>query len=216
MIDDDIISAKHLETISEALLKENIEVRFGAITRPEKSFSQEVLRRMYRAGARLLLWGVESSNERILGLMKKGTHARDIASLLHNAARVGFTNHCFMIIGFPTQTMCEIADDLRFLLDNKDLISFHLHDFLLKKGSYIFEHQQEFGITTTKEIPLFTRNGKVLHDDVVMYSGAIKLNWEKIKVACGRLEQLFLHNRFQNTGHAHALILASHNKKVML
>ncbi|MEI8350317.1 MAG: radical SAM protein [Candidatus Omnitrophota bacterium] len=216
MIDDDIISATHLCAISNALTKEKIKVYFGAITRPEKSFSHEALECIYRAGGRLLLWGVESNNERILQLMQKGTHSDDIELLLQNAAQIGFTNHCFMIVGFPTQTVQEIANDLRFLLKNKDVVSFHLHGFLLKKGSYIFNNLQEFGIVATEETPVFTRHKKSFYDDSVMFKSSLKLDWKKIKTACEQLERLFLNNRFQNTGHAHALILASKNKKVML
>ena len=89
---DEIISAADLDLLSQALLEQNIQIRYGAMLRPTKDFTYEVLGRMYDAGFRAIIWGVESTSQRILDLMKKGTNVQDMTNVLRWSSDIGLSN----------------------------------------------------------------------------------------------------------------------------
>ena len=213
LIDDDAISARHLTLISNAIIKNRLDVFFGAITRPDKSFSLEVLKNIHRAGGRLLVWGIESSSQRILNLMKKGTTVKNIEYILKKSHEVGFHNHIFMIREFPTQTEKEICEDMIFLRKNMQYIgSFYTHHFILQRDSYIFNKPEEFGIKNFKENPIYKQKKKLLHGDSLFFKSNIKLDREKIrKKENEAFENLrnFSYTKFRSCCRAHKLIHAS-------
>ena len=218
MIDDDVISTTHLNLISSLFLKENLKIFFGAIIRPDKSFSFEKLKNIYRAGGRLLIWGVESSCQRLLDLMNKGTKVKDIESILKNAYEVGFHNCLFMISGFPTQTEEEIYNDMKFLQKNRRHIrSFFVHRFNLTMDSYIYNNPEKFGIKNFKETAIYSRRKKSLYSNVFSFEHKTKLNWKRISEREDGIfkptRKLFA-NSFQSCSHAHMLIHASVNGEV--
>lgn len=216
-IDDDVITAARLDLISGALIENKIKIFFGAIVRPEREFSPKVLKNIYAAGGRVLIWGVESSCQRILDLMKKGTKVKYIKSVLRNSHRLGFHNHLFMIIGFPTQTEEEIYHDMNFLQKNQLFInSFYLHKFSLEKGSYIFRNLRNFKIKNFKAQVIYTRrkNREVLYSNKFSFQYDPKLNWKRItKRAFELLKERNYSDDFSSYEHGHMLIHASQRRK---
>ncbi len=217
-IDDDVISGSHLNLISSAILKGNLKIFFGAVVRPDKDFSFEVLKNIYRAGGRVLIWGVESSCQRILDLMNKGTKIKDVVSILKNAYKVGLHNHVFMIRGFPTQTEGEIYNDMKFLQKNSRYIhSFYVHPFNLNKDSYIFNNPEKFEIKDLKEEIIYIRKKKAFCSDILSFERKTKLNWKGISKREGEIfkstKKSFIPD-FQFLNHAHGLIHATISGRV--
>jgi hypothetical protein len=219
-IDDDVISALDLNAISTALNKNKIKIFFGAIVRPEKGFSCRVLANIYSAGGRVLIWGVESSCQRILDLMKKGSRIKYIKSILKSSSESGFHNHLFMIEGFPTQTEEEIYKDIKFLQEKRDFIhSFCIHRFSLKQDSRIFYNLKKFKINSIKALPLYTciKNKTTLHSGKFAFEGGIKLNWERIESKETKVFKRFKNASIQgydDIEHSHMLLHASRNQSV--
>ncbi len=219
-IDDDVISALDLNAISTALNKNKIKIFFGAIVRPDRDFSCKVLKNIYSAGGRVLIWGVESSCQRILDLMNKGTRIKYIKSILKSSSENGFYNHLFMIQGFPTQTEEEIQKDIKFLLEKRDFIhSFVMTRFFLAQSSYIFYNLRKFKINSIKALPIYTciKNKTALHNNEFAFEGDIKLDWKRIKS-----KETKMFKRFKNVfiqeyipyEHSHSLLHASRNQSL--
>jgi anaerobic magnesium-protoporphyrin IX monomethyl ester cyclase len=91
-LSDEMISAADLESISSAILKKKINMYYGVLAKPTRDFTYDVLKKMYQAGFRIIQWGVESFNQRILDLMDKGTNVQEIKKVLEIASRVGLSN----------------------------------------------------------------------------------------------------------------------------
>lgn len=214
-IDDDVISAEDLNAISSALRENKIKIFFGAIVRPKSDFSCKVLKNIYSAGGRVLIWGVESSCQRILGLMRKGTRIEYIKTILKRSNKNGFYNHLFMIQGFPTQTEEEIYKDIKFLQENRDFIhSFAIHEFSLEQGSYIFCNLKKFKINNIKALPLLTciKNKTIIHSGLFSFECGIKLDWKRIKSKEAKMFRRFKNASIQQynfTEHSHILLHAS-------
>ncbi len=145
---DEMIAPKHFTWLAEGLKRANLDISYYALTKPSREFTDPILRTMADSGCKYLLWGMESGCQRILDLMDKGSKVPEVAGVLRRAHAAGIRNHVFMICGFPTETEEEYAQTIRFLDENKDVISaVHRGPFSLEPESPIFEEQKRFGIT---------------------------------------------------------------------
>ena len=72
-----------------------------------KGFSYKYL---YKAGARLFLWGYECHSPRIMEMMNKGIDVEKRLDILSDARDAGIWNNGLFIFGYPTETIDEIRD----------------------------------------------------------------------------------------------------------
>lgn len=150
---DEMIHPKKCEELSETILEEGLNLRFYSEVKPTKDF-KPLLKKMYESGARALLWGVESGNQRILDLIDKGTTVEEVETVLKESHDAGIWNMVFTIMGYPTQTEKEVEEDILFLRRNEphiDTMATSL--FQLEVGSRIHEHPERFGIKKVERSP---------------------------------------------------------------
>ncbi len=108
---------------------------------------------MKESGCTLLMFGLESGNQRTLNLMSKGTKLDDVEKIIRNLKDVGIGIHVYLIFGFPGETDEEAEDTLRFIEKNRDFLdSGFAHEFGLEWGSPIHTHYRDFGITKIKVV----------------------------------------------------------------
>ncbi|HJQ25459.1 MAG TPA: radical SAM protein [Blastocatellia bacterium] len=74
-----------------------------------------LLRRMRRNGCVLMNVGLESANDRILRLMRKGYTVAHAEQVMLNMEQAGMRLHTYVICGFPTETAAESENTLAFL-----------------------------------------------------------------------------------------------------
>ncbi|MGC1120331.1 MAG: radical SAM protein [Candidatus Methanofastidiosia archaeon] len=144
---DEMIHPRRFRELGEAIVQDQLHIRYCADAKPTRDFSEELLKKIYESGARVLMWGVESGVQRILDLIDKGTVVADVENVLRNSHNAGIWNMIFMIIGYPTQTLPEVEEDISFLLRNEPYISTYTRSlFQLEEGSRMHERQDAFGI----------------------------------------------------------------------
>lgn len=142
---DDMISKKRLLEFAEKVKELNI--RWTCQLRPTKDLDFETLKRLRESGLTMIMWGVESGNDRILGLIRKGTNKKDIEEVLKNSHSAGIKNIVYIIFGFPTETKDEFLETIEFLKSNRaniDLVSVSI--FGLQKDTEIYNNPEKFGI----------------------------------------------------------------------
>jgi anaerobic magnesium-protoporphyrin IX monomethyl ester cyclase len=145
---DESIAPRQLGAVSEALENAGLHIRWNADARLERGLTFETLQKAYRAGLRVLYFGLESGNDRVLKHMAKGINVATARSVLQSSARSGIWNHAFVFFGFPGETETEGWDTITFLLDNHDIIHSVGHTtFLLTPRSPVMERPQMYGIT---------------------------------------------------------------------
>jgi radical SAM superfamily enzyme YgiQ (UPF0313 family) len=147
---DDMISKKRLIEIAEMIRPLN--VSWTCQLRPTKDLDYQTLKTLRESGLKVLMWGVESASDRILKLIKKGTNIKDIKQVLNDSHKAGIKNILYIIFGFPTETKEEFLETINFMKENSesiDLISTSI--FGLQKGTYIYEHPEEFSIKEIQE-----------------------------------------------------------------
>jgi anaerobic magnesium-protoporphyrin IX monomethyl ester cyclase len=147
LLADEMVHPHRYNELSHCIIENGLDIRMYSEAKPTREFTKPLLKTMYKAGVRVLLWGVESGTQRVLDLMDKGICVHDVERVLKASHEAGIWNMVFIIIGYPTQTREESEQDIAFLQKNAPYISTVTgSEFKLEKGSRMFETPQHYGI----------------------------------------------------------------------
>jgi hypothetical protein len=102
----------------DALERRNELVYWQCTSRVYDTLDAPLLRRMRANGCVLMNVGLESANDRILRLMRKGYTVEHADALMLNMQRAGMALHTYVICGFPSETVAESEATLAFLRKN--------------------------------------------------------------------------------------------------
>jgi len=142
---DDMIPTKRLLEIAEVVKPLNI--KWSCQLRPTKDLTLSTLKKLRESGLTMIMWGVECASERVLKLIKKGTHKEEMEEVLEDSHNAGIKNITYILFGFPTETKDEFLETIEFLKkndENIDLVSVSI--FGLQKGTEIYNNPEKFGI----------------------------------------------------------------------
>jgi hypothetical protein len=147
---DDMIPAKRLLQIAEVF--KPLDIHWTCQLRPTAELDFPTLKKLRESGLTIIMWGVESGNDRILKLINKGTKVSCMEQVISDSHNAGIKNVAYMLFGFPGETKPEFLDTIGFLERNKeniDLVSSSI--FGLQKGTVIYNNPAKFGITKITE-----------------------------------------------------------------
>jgi radical SAM superfamily enzyme YgiQ (UPF0313 family) len=150
---DEELPAKRADLLSDAILERGLEdVYLYTYARLVKQFEKpERLDKMYRAGFRTLVWGMESGNQRVLDLMEKGTEPKQMGRILKLAADHGFGNLCFVMFGFPGETEAEAQETADFLEEHAQSIAITIYGvFEMEPGTPVANDPGKWGVTVSE------------------------------------------------------------------
>jgi anaerobic magnesium-protoporphyrin IX monomethyl ester cyclase len=87
----------------------------------------ELLREMAASGCRLIHYGIESGNQKILDAANKKINLEAIEAAIRQTRQAGIETACFFLFGFPGETRHDMEDTIRFAKKlNPDFASFHI------------------------------------------------------------------------------------------
>ena len=112
-----IVKKSWIMEFTDLLLQENLGVTWAlpSGTRSE-ALDAEVVDRLYRSGCRDLTYAPESGSPETLKRIKKKVHIPKMLASMTAAARHGIFIKANMILGFPGQTMKEVAESYWFMV----------------------------------------------------------------------------------------------------
>jgi len=146
MFHDETLESGRAVEISRAVIEKNLKVYLYSYARLN-GFTKPVFDLMYKAGFRVLVWGLESGSQRVLNLMRKGINLSDARRILKESHESGMTNVCFTFFGFPGETREEALETVEFLNENSRYIDDHGSGvFMLMEGSPIYDNPALWGI----------------------------------------------------------------------
>ncbi len=139
--------------VSQLLVEQNVGIKWTTLIRFEETLQDpEVWRLAAQSGCCTLYYGMESANERVLGLMDKHVKKSVIENNLREAAKAGIWNHVMAFYGFPGETRAEAEETRQFILDNRDPIhSVELFYFVAYRHTPMVRNPEKFGITIHKQ-----------------------------------------------------------------
>lgn len=150
---DEALPINFLRTFASKMVEEKVDIQWTGELKFEKSLLRDNrLELLYRSGCRKLIFGMESYNQRVLDVIKKGVELATIDQTVEDCLRIGIAMHCYLIVGFPTETRDEVMDSVNFVLNNPELLqspgfSCIASQFDLEKGAPIMNNPEEWKIT---------------------------------------------------------------------
>ncbi len=148
---DDALTAhrKRLEALCARIERLEFRPRWSAITRASM-VSPELLATMKRAGLVHVNFGVESGDDRILRLIKKGVSTAQVEAALRMARDAGLKTAANFMLGFPQEGPAELANTLAFMQRIAPLVDTFstLGVAVPFPGTPLYEeHHERFGFT---------------------------------------------------------------------
>lgn len=164
---DEALSPAMLRTLGSAildsrLLRDHPDFRWACRSKLERAHDPELLSMLGRAGCAEILFGLESTSDRVLGLMDKrspGLTTDEVLRILGDMHAAGISAHANLILGFPGDTGDETRASVEFLaaaLAPLRNATYAINPFTLFPGTPIAEEPSRFGIglmPTTDDIP---------------------------------------------------------------
>ncbi len=144
---DEGVAPRLIGELSDRLIENELDIVWLADSRFEPSFSPELGRKLANAGCKMLYFGLESANDRILGCMDKGIKKENVLRICRYCAEANIWTHIFLIFGFPTETKEEAKETMDFILAHSNVVrSLSFGSFQLTKHSKVHQMPLMFGI----------------------------------------------------------------------
>jgi len=145
---DEGLAPKMMSALSDKLIESKMDISWLADSRFEPAFSSEVGKKLSLAGCKMLYFGLESANERVLKSMDKGILKENVLKICNHCKDAGIWSHLFLIFGFPTETRKEARETMDFILANNDRIrSMSFGSFQLTRHSKVYENPSSFHVS---------------------------------------------------------------------
>ncbi len=115
-------------------------MKWVAQTRVDR-VDEAICRRMKESGCYKIEFGVESGNQKILEIIKKGITLRQVEEAVRSAKRAGLQVGCSFILGHPYETRETAQDTINFIVRlNPDIISIGI--MVPHPGTRVYEMAQ--------------------------------------------------------------------------
>lgn len=104
-------------SICDEIIKRDLKIKWMTPSRVD-TIDQTLLNKMKEAGCWLISYGIESTNQRVLDLAKKGTTVEQIKKAIKMTHKSGINVMSHIIIGLPGDSKKSFKKTLKFLIDN--------------------------------------------------------------------------------------------------
>jgi len=118
---DECLALSPTKRLCQQILGRNLHIRWTAEMRFEKNLSRDLLTQMRDAGCLKIVFGLESFNQRVMDFMKKGITQASVRRVTEDCLDLGVAIHCYIIVGFPTETEEEALETMDFIVSNTRL-----------------------------------------------------------------------------------------------
>jgi radical SAM superfamily enzyme YgiQ (UPF0313 family) len=115
-------SPRHLGRLCDLLVELALPVEIATSVMVSERMTPELYAKMFRAGFRMLYFGIESGSDSVLCEMGKRGDAGEASRNLRLSSEAGLLNCIFIIVGHPAEGEKEYQETLEFLKDNKPYI----------------------------------------------------------------------------------------------
>jgi len=123
-IADDTFTCNRNRVLDFCLRVKDLGFTWSCLTRVD-TVDADTITAMKSAGCKMIKIGLESGNERVLGLMNKMIHKKDVMRAAEIFRQCGVPWMSYLIVGVPGETEAEVDDTISFIKEvNPNFISF--------------------------------------------------------------------------------------------
>ena len=145
---DDCIPFKFAEKLAQTIIERKLNIYYMTFLRFEEYMTKDFFQKLYESGLRLVIWGLESPNDKRLKYINKGTNSKTAKRILKETTEIGIKNNVTLIIDYPNETETELQNTLSFIEEYADEMYFpQIHQFQLIEGSNMYNNPKKFGIS---------------------------------------------------------------------
>ena len=149
---DEYLTPAQLAELAEGVEQRGLNIKWLTFVRLEREFRDvRFMQRLYDAGCRILMFGLESASQRVLNLMKKGTRVEHFRPILEACKAAGIAVRYDFMVGFPGETEEDAQWTFDFLQQNRDVIdtpfsSYSTAIFELRSGIPVLEMAERYRV----------------------------------------------------------------------
>lgn len=144
---DEAIAPNKMREISSSIIKDKTNISWACAARFEPQFDKELLTSMAKAGCKMLFFGLESANQRVLDFMNKGTNIETAKRIIKDSHQAGILNNIYLFFGFPTETKEEAQSTIDFISENLPyMTTVRSSVFSLKRHSPVARDPEKFKV----------------------------------------------------------------------
>ncbi len=118
---DECLALSPTKRLCRGMIDRNLNLQWTAEMRFEKNLGRDLLELMRDAGCRKIVFGLETFNQRMMDFMKKGIKQESVRRITNDCVDLGIAVHCYVIVGFPTETEAEARETMDFIVQNEKL-----------------------------------------------------------------------------------------------
>ena len=120
---DECFALSPTKRLCSQLIEAGVNAQWTCEMRFEKNLSRDLLKLMRDAGCLKIVFGLESYNQRVMDFMKKGIKREHVNRIVDDCLDLDMAVHCYVLIGFPTETEAEATETMNFIVEHKRLNS---------------------------------------------------------------------------------------------
>jgi len=140
---------KRAIAICDEMKSRNFDLPWDCRTRVDK-VSPELLAKLRGAGCQLVHFGVESGNQQMLNLMRKGTTVEQNAQAIKWAKQAGISVAISLVIGYPTETPEQLQQTIDFIYKTKpDYV--YMCEAVPYPGTELYDFAKSLGLELAKD-----------------------------------------------------------------
>ena len=121
-------------------------------SRVSRQYKKETLEKARNNGCEMVMFGVETLNQRLLKFIKKGILAETSKYCLKLFHDAGIKTYAWLMCNLPSETVEEAKQDLRDVMElEKYIDAFYVGPFALSKNTDMYENLEKYNITKVCE-----------------------------------------------------------------
>lgn len=121
-------------------------------SRVSRAYTEELLRKAKRNGCSMVMFGVETLNQRLLKHIKKGINAETSKYCLRLFHECGIKTHAWLMCNLPSETLEEAKEDMEQVRELDDVIDmFSVGPFCLYKNTDMYSNPEKYGIVSVND-----------------------------------------------------------------
>lgn len=135
-------------SLCKAIKEKNLKIEWGCSARVDQ-VSEELLKSMKSAGCTDIFFGIESTSDRVLNLVRKRFTSKQAKDAVTISEKIGIKTHCSFILGLPGETERSLAGITSFLEEARpsgrvlpNILKILPGTELMEREAYLFSHQK--------------------------------------------------------------------------
>ena len=104
VFNDEALTAFEIKSIAEEILRRDLKIYWSCLCRLDKQHNKETFQLAYKAGLRIISFGLENGSQKVLDLMNKGIELEIAQRVIRNSSEAGIWNNIYLMLGFPGET----------------------------------------------------------------------------------------------------------------